>query len=295
VTRDGLFQTVFRWAKNIERLLVPRPPWRPEAEFAYYHIEPSELAEQLARQKTWQQNGHKTGRRLLHALGLRDSAPLHSLRILEVGAGECMLAQALLSAGAGSVWAVDAVPKQLWAAAKSAQSPSLHCLIANGLDLPFSDGSFDLVVANLVLHHVRPLSDLLNEISRVLAPGGRFCALEPAPLCGLLVHEKTSENEAPLWPSTVTRALSQSGFQRVEHEYVWLRFLTHRLGPFSPSYRVTSQKPGQQPATFGLRRTLVESTLPGLLLDDGCRFLPLVEQQIRDLSEQVRKENLVPL
>ena len=46
-----------------------------------------------------------------------------------------------------------------------------------GESLPFSDGSFDLVYASHVLHHAR-CSSVLQEVSRVLRPGGIFFIIE---------------------------------------------------------------------------------------------------------------------
>jgi SAM-dependent methyltransferase len=42
--------------------------------------------------------------------------------------------------------------------------------------LPFADGAFDVVLANHVLYHVPDLPRALDELARVLAPGGRFSA-----------------------------------------------------------------------------------------------------------------------
>lgn len=50
---------------------------------------------------------------------------------------------------------------------------------AEGL-LPFADGTFDLVTANQVFEHVRDLEPPLDEIARVLRPGGRVLALFPS-------------------------------------------------------------------------------------------------------------------
>ncbi len=206
-----------------------------------------------------------------------------------------MLSQALLAASASEVWAVDAVPKQMWAAAAANQDPSsgLRCAIADALNLPFSDGSFDLVVANLALHHIRPLGALLKEVFRVLTPGGRFCALEPAPIVGLLVHDQTSDNEAPLWPHAVTSALSEVGFVDSAHEYKWIRLNTTRLGVLSPSYAVWARRPGQQAASLGLRRKLLPSALPALQIDSGCGFLSLVDDQIKQLATCVTTQGLL--
>ena len=91
------------WGQNLRRLLWPRPAWRAEAEFAYYRVEESALAEQLARQTAWQQQSHFVGLGLVESLGLLDRSRLADLRVLELGAGECMLSQALLRAGAERV------------------------------------------------------------------------------------------------------------------------------------------------------------------------------------------------
>ena len=40
--------------------------------------------------------------------------------------------------------------------------------------LPFADGSFDLITANMVMEHVKDPTRILNEVRRVLRPGGRF-------------------------------------------------------------------------------------------------------------------------
>ncbi len=45
--------------------------------------------------------------------------------------------------------------------------------------LPFRDGCFDVVTANMVLEHVKDPDQLLSEIYRVLAPGGIFLAHTP--------------------------------------------------------------------------------------------------------------------
>jgi SAM-dependent methyltransferase len=51
--------------------------------------------------------------------------------------------------------------------------------IADAHDLPFPDGSFDLVVAVAVLEHVAEPTRCVAEIARVLAPGGHVFAVTP--------------------------------------------------------------------------------------------------------------------
>lgn len=52
------------------------------------------------------------------------------------------------------------------------EEPSFTFNLVDGSDLPFNDNSFDLITANMVLHHVDDLDRLLQEIRRVLRPNG---------------------------------------------------------------------------------------------------------------------------
>ncbi|MBA3298376.1 MAG: class I SAM-dependent methyltransferase [Acidobacteria bacterium] len=49
----------------------------------------------------------------------------------------------------------------------------LHFALADGMALPFADGTFDLVLSHAVIEHVADAPLYLRECARVLAPGGR--------------------------------------------------------------------------------------------------------------------------
>ena len=51
---------------------------------------------------------------------------------------------------------------------------NLHFALADGMYLPFPDGSFDLVLSHAVIEHVADAPLYLREAARVLAPGGRM-------------------------------------------------------------------------------------------------------------------------
>lgn len=53
---------------------------------------------------------------------------------------------------------------------------NITCQVANVLNLPFPDKSFDKITANMVLFHLPDLDKGLSEIRRVLKPGGVFYA-----------------------------------------------------------------------------------------------------------------------
>ena len=50
---------------------------------------------------------------------------------------------------------------------------------ADALQLPFADNTFDKVICSEVLEHIPDYRSALVEISRVLKPGGLFCASVP--------------------------------------------------------------------------------------------------------------------
>lgn len=52
----------------------------------------------------------------------------------------------------------------------------------DGRRLPFADGSFDRIIASEVLEHVPEDLDVMAELFRVLAPGGRLAVTVPAAL-----------------------------------------------------------------------------------------------------------------
>ncbi len=61
------------------------------------------------------------------------------------------------------------------------QHPHKRMLLAcaNGLHLPFADGTFDKVICSEVLEHIPDYRGVLKEIQRVLKPGGDFAASVP--------------------------------------------------------------------------------------------------------------------
>jgi SAM-dependent methyltransferase len=59
-------------------------------------------------------------------------------------------------------------------------SPGMHAdVLARAEDIPFEDGSFDVVVAGELLEHLRDPRRVVSEVLRVLRPGGTFVASVP--------------------------------------------------------------------------------------------------------------------
>jgi len=99
-------------------------------------------------------------------------------RVLDLGCGTGYGSDELASL-AHSVIAVDIAPGALLQARSRYERRNLDFSAADGAQLPFRDGSFDLVVAFEVIEHLKDWQGLLFEARRVLAPGGQLIVSTP--------------------------------------------------------------------------------------------------------------------
>jgi SAM-dependent methyltransferase len=97
-------------------------------------------------------------------------------RILDLGCGTGIVARRLRErlGGGARISGVDASADML--AKARALAPELEWREANAMQLPFPDGSFELVVSQQMLQFVPDRARALAEIRRVLVPGGRLVA-----------------------------------------------------------------------------------------------------------------------
>jgi SAM-dependent methyltransferase len=93
-------------------------------------------------------------------------------RVLDVGCGDGQVSRLATKNGAEFVVALDPTWNQIVVA--NERQGATGFLQAGAAKLPFRDGAFDAVVACLVFEHIRDVDDAIAEVSRVLAPGGRF-------------------------------------------------------------------------------------------------------------------------
>lgn len=100
------------------------------------------------------------------------------LRVVDLGCGTGATLP-LLAPVAAEVVGVDREAAMLEVAEERAAGlPNVR--LVRGLldDLPLADGSADLALCQLVLHHVEALPPVFAQIARVLAPGGRCVVLD---------------------------------------------------------------------------------------------------------------------
>jgi ubiquinone/menaquinone biosynthesis C-methylase UbiE len=133
----------------------------------------------------------------------------------------------------------------------------LTWLQADGAQLPFPAGTFDLVAFSSVLHHMDDINAALTEARRVLAPGGMVFAFDPNllhpamllfrhPRSPLYRPEGVSPHERPLLPSRILEAFRVAGFsdigQRcqsdISYRHVGPRFLRPWLSLYNAIDRV---------------------------------------------------------
>ncbi|KQQ47224.1 SAM-dependent methyltransferase [Duganella sp. Leaf126] len=97
---------------------------------------------------------------------------------LGCGAGHASFAVAPVAA---SVTAFDLAPEMLAVVAGAAREKGLHQIVTrqgNVASLPFADASFCMVMTRFSAHHWHDVPAALQEVRRVLKPGGTFVVID---------------------------------------------------------------------------------------------------------------------
>jgi SAM-dependent methyltransferase len=143
--------------------------------------------------------------------------PGHYPRALEIGAGTGYFSLNLLRAGViGEAVATDISPGMLEALEHSARElgEQVETAACEAAELPFEDGSFDLVFGHAVLHHLPDLDAGFREFRRVLRPGGvvAFCG-EPSRYGDRIAAfpKRGAQALSPLWRALMGAAERRNG------------------------------------------------------------------------------------
>jgi ubiquinone/menaquinone biosynthesis C-methylase UbiE len=154
--------------------------------------------------------------------------------LLDCGCGPGTITIGLAEAvSPGQVVGVDIDPKQVQLAQLNASQKGFENVrfqVADAREIPFPDASFDVVFANAVLAYYPAPEHLLDEMRRVLRPGGLIGVREPdfggvliSPACEGLqyshnLYEKVAQHNGGDWRRgrTVRSLLHRTHFQRCE-------------------------------------------------------------------------------
>jgi len=114
----------------------------------------------------------------LRAAGLKMHPPSSGMTVLDVGCGTGAHLEAYVDAGA-TCTGIDASPAML-EQARSRIGDSAELILGDATELPFDDGSFDLIFTSLFLHELEPgiRARVLDEMLRVVDPGGRLLVID---------------------------------------------------------------------------------------------------------------------
>jgi SAM-dependent methyltransferase len=142
-------------------------------------------------------------------------------RALDLGCGAGTFAAMLAAAGA-VVTGVEVAEAAL-SRARAAHPELDFRLVPLDGPLPFDDGEFDLIWASEVIEHVADTERWLQEVARVLAPGGRLLVTTPNHPRAALAARGIEHYSEPFGDhlhlytrGSLATALTDLGFQQVE-------------------------------------------------------------------------------
>lgn len=167
----------------------------------------------------------------LIALGRARLGDPATLRVLDLGCGIGTFDRHLAGAF-GALHGLDISADSI--AHARAANPSCTYAIYDGAVAPYESGTFDLVFAACVIHHVPPenWAAFAAEMRRMLRPGGLAVVFEHNPfnpLTRLVVSRCAFDADAVLLsPRTLRRLMVAAGFTQVESRSIFT------LPPISP-------------------------------------------------------------
>jgi SAM-dependent methyltransferase len=199
----------------------------------------------LVYQRLWR----PLGARLLMGLTGPDTVEEHRMalqmlsiepgdRVLDVACGPGNFTRDFAeAAGDGLVVGIDASESMLEVAVRETESPNVAYIRADASKLPFRDGSFDAVCCFAALYLIEQPMRAVEEIVRVLAPGGRLALL-------------TSCNRGPLPPRAMNAVVrSVSGVRIFGRDELTAALIAGGLGAIEQrvvglAQFVSARKPG---------------------------------------------------
>jgi ubiquinone/menaquinone biosynthesis C-methylase UbiE len=151
--------------------------------------------------------GHAVFRqRVVHLAGLQGDED-----VLDAGCGTGLTTLRIAAQHPGcTVHGIDLSPKMISVARRDAEEQGLAVDLRVGsiVDLPYPDSSFDVVITNIMYHHLDLVEkrQAVAEIARVLRPGGRYVSAEFGLRARNAIERHLAKGEYTLYPSHLSDA-----------------------------------------------------------------------------------------
>ena len=138
-------------------------------------------------------------------------------RVLELGAGECTYTRLIADRfRPRMIVGHELFVERMLPAVRENRNPALCPVAGDCFSLPFRTGSFDVVLASLVLSELPALHLVFSEAARVMASGGLFLSWDPNPYNPVVLYryffKGRSANQYLFWPHRVKPAFEAAGF-----------------------------------------------------------------------------------
>jgi len=134
--------------------------------------------------------------------------------VLEIGGGSGAMADGVARAHPAAQLTVTDIDEAMVEAARNRLARHANVVVrqADVTDLPFQDGSFDVVTSYLMLHHVIDWAPALADAARVLRPGGVFLGYDLTDTrVARLVHRADGSPFQLISPSQLQDGLADAG------------------------------------------------------------------------------------
>jgi 2-polyprenyl-3-methyl-5-hydroxy-6-metoxy-1,4-benzoquinol methylase len=185
------------------------------------------------------------------------------LRVVDCACGSGYGSWLLGGAGAASVIGVDADASALAHARKHFALPGLEFREGSLLSLPVHSASADLAVSLETIEHVRDASAFIEELARVLVPGGTLVLSTPLTRGPKRLHPEDPYHVRE-YDADELAALLSARFQIVERLGMHSREARTRKGGASREPGVAAAlRAGARAAVPGALRTLSRALTPG--------------------------------
>lgn len=147
-----------------------------------------------------------------------------STAVIDIGAGRGSLVRDVGSPSRMVVGIEPDASLSNQAAITIGSTPNAFLCRADGLTLPFVTGAFDAALMIEVLEHIPDPGGVLDEVRRVLRPGGRLCVAVPTWYTERILnrlHPRYSQNAAHVnvfRPEELREALARRGLEVIHME-----------------------------------------------------------------------------